>query len=451
MKSNTKQVTIVIGLIILISALIIKTVNDNILNDYMDEEFHLSQTVMYYNNNYTYWNNKLTTFPGVFFLGSIWLKLLNGINLLSQSFILPLRLLTVIMSIATTYTLSLFANNKENNGLSFIMTMSLFPFLFFYNFLFYTDTYSNLFLTLFFYCSLNQKNSLFKGLCACLSVLVRQNNIIWINLLPLSKCIKLLKEILSFDISLVDIITRAINIIITYIHIVIIDLFFVVFLFKNDFSVVLGDKSHHELSFHLAQWNHLIFFVLLSFPFLALKIFQLFNPKDYSSKNKSYLRLLLIFAIVICVMLFFNTYSYTHDFILSDNRHYSFYYFRKIYNATVLRYTMIVFSSLILTTIINDNIEVIYDNNIMAWAICTSLALVPAKLFEVRYFVPCILIILLLMHSSYTKYAQLLQTVFNYYHVFYFIIIDAIVLSVFIYYPFKNEFFDSKYLSRFMF
>ena len=38
---------------------------------YMDEKFHLNQTISYYNNNYYLWDNKLTTFPGTFFIGSL--------------------------------------------------------------------------------------------------------------------------------------------------------------------------------------------------------------------------------------------------------------------------------------------------------------------------------------------------------------------------------------------
>lgn len=447
-----QQITLLIALVILIGALIIKVINDNIPIDYMDEEFHLSQTSMYYHNNYSYWNSKLTTFPGVFILGSFWLKLINATHLLKQSFILPLRILTVIMSIITTFILYLFTNGKGKNGIPFIMIMSLFPFLFFYNFLFYTDTYSNLCLTLFFYCGLTQKNILFKGLCAFISVLVRQNNIIWINLLPLADCIKLLKDILSVKVSLGSAISEAINILVNHIHILISDILFMLFLFKNNFSVVLGDNTHHELSFHLAQWNHLAFALLFLFPLLAFKIFQLINLKYYTNQKKTNLmRLSIIFIIILCLMLFCNMYSYTHDFILSDNRHYSFYYFKRIYNITILRYAMIAVSSIIFSMVINDNMSIIYDHYIISWALCTSLALVPAKLFEVRYFVPCILILFILMYSSGNKYDDILQTIFNYYHIIYFMIINAVVLGVFIFCPFTNEFFDSREISRFMF
>ena len=42
---------------------------------YMDEEFHLNQTLNYYFDNYNYWNSKLTTFPGTFFFSCSFFKI----------------------------------------------------------------------------------------------------------------------------------------------------------------------------------------------------------------------------------------------------------------------------------------------------------------------------------------------------------------------------------------
>ena len=53
---------------ILISSIIFSLYNNvEKIPIYMDEKFHLAQTLSYYNNKFKEWNNKLTTFPGTFF------------------------------------------------------------------------------------------------------------------------------------------------------------------------------------------------------------------------------------------------------------------------------------------------------------------------------------------------------------------------------------------------
>ena len=68
--------------IILVSSILFSLYNktENI-PIYMDEQFHLNQTLSYYKNEFNSWNNKLTTFPGTFFVVSMLFKLLNFFNI----------------------------------------------------------------------------------------------------------------------------------------------------------------------------------------------------------------------------------------------------------------------------------------------------------------------------------------------------------------------------------
>ena len=82
---------------------------------YMDEIFHLDQTISYYNNKFKSWNNKLTTFPGTFFIASMFFKLINlfKIEINENNSIKIARLFIVIISIFSFILLSFF--KKKNN------------------------------------------------------------------------------------------------------------------------------------------------------------------------------------------------------------------------------------------------------------------------------------------------------------------------------------------------
>ena len=133
---------------ILVSAILFSLYNkiENI-PIYMDEIFHLDQTISYYNNKFKSWNNKLTTFPGTFFIVSVFFKLLNffHIEITEDNSIILARLFIVIISIISFMLLSLFKkkNNIEQDlKYKLQIIICLFPINFFYNYLYYTDAIS---------------------------------------------------------------------------------------------------------------------------------------------------------------------------------------------------------------------------------------------------------------------------------------------------------------------
>ena len=417
---------------------------------YMDEEFHLIQTINYYNDKYNYWNNKLTTFPGTFIIASSFLKLINffkGKKFEYFDYIKYSRLFNILISSLSVLLLGLFKSSSNK----FLITITLLPINFFYNFLFYTDSFSTISLIYFFYVILNNKNK-FLILCTIIiSVLARQNNIIWINLIPLSDLIQ--NILFDNNINLQKIIFLPFQLIKKYFYIVIIDILFVCFLIINNFSVVLGDKSHHKLCFHLAQINHFLFFSLLFFPSINLKILKI-NRSIKSAKQL--FKILFLFIILSIILFIFNKFSITHDFLLSDNRHYTFYYFRKIYSNLRLRYALILYTSLIYSIFIIENSQYLLNGKILAYLICLLMTLVPTPLIEMRYYIPCFIIILILINeqsfliNDNEKREYLTNPFFNWLNILEYIIINCIVIYIFIFKPFKNEYFNGE-MSRFMF
>jgi len=47
---------------------------------YMDEIFHIPQAKEYCNGNFSYWNDKITTFPGLYYISVIIVKICNALN-----------------------------------------------------------------------------------------------------------------------------------------------------------------------------------------------------------------------------------------------------------------------------------------------------------------------------------------------------------------------------------
>jgi len=240
-----------------------------------------------------------------------------------------------------------------------------------------------------------------------------------------------------------------------FIHLVILDLIFILFVILNKFSIVLGDKTSHSLVIHLAQINHLLIFSLFFFPCLnfynviffydILKNFS-FNRRINKKQLISYF---LIFFSLIFLLMFFDKYSYVHEYILSDNRHYSFYYFKRIYINELLRYMILFYVSFTYSNIIFENMNFLKDSLFIAWVICTFLAIVPAKLFEFRYLTPCYITLLLIIHTFLEPSIKLKKCLYNIYNVYWSVIINVITIYVFIFKPWMQNAFSKDY-SRFM-
>ena len=439
---------------VLVSSILFNLYNNiEKIGKYMDEEFHLDQTLAYYNNNFKYWNNKLTTFPGTFLLSSLFMKLfyLLQIPISDNDSIKIVRMFSIIISTFSFIVLGLFKKklNPERNLLyKFQILISFLPINFFYNFLYYTDTFSIFSLILYFYINLYvTKNYFLRFLSAALCVLIRQNNIIWVNLVSLTDTITLIQNFIN-NRSVKNLFKDMYITLKRNIDLLIIDILFILFIIYNNFSMVLGDKTNHGIVLHLAQINHLLIFSLLLFPKINFKVFRNLN-KLLNSKKKA-ARFVLLFLVVVSLVLICNRFSYVHDFILSDNRHYIFYYFKRIYLKDNLRYALLLYISLANSIIINDNVKLLKDNRIISWFICSMLCLAPCKLVEMRYFAPCYIILLILVNYNKENFDDLYRNIFSWWNIHAHLIINGITLYIFLFRSFENKFMDNK-VSRFMY
>ena len=264
----------------------------------MDEYFHINQTLSFASHGLkASWDPKITTPPGLYFVG-----------LLCAVFFDPeLRALRAVNSMATTL---LYLQDKFP-----AYVVHGFPLYFFYTTLYYTDVWSMVLVLLGIAASFHHP---FVAPCVLgLSLFFRQTNIVWasfaaglylVNNRTVVQCFREWRAIASKW-----------KMVVGYAALV---LAFCCFVYENG-GVVLGDKSNHRSCFHAAQLLYYILFAsFFSFP-LSIKWLVRGNLFKKSQLVFAPIELGVIFLII-------KHCTIVHPFVLADNRHYTFYIWRRL-------------------------------------------------------------------------------------------------------------------------
>ncbi|KAM3955068.1 dol-P-Glc:Glc(2)Man(9)GlcNAc(2)-PP-Dol alpha-1,2-glucosyltransferase-like [Aphomia sociella] len=402
----------------------------------IDEFYHVPQGLAYCEGNFSYWEPKITTLPGLYLVSAAVLR---------SHFPCIAYNLRFVNLIASCINLILFASILKfvYGNTSYVKTvlqalnLSLLPPLYFFSHVYYTDTLSLTFLLAFSGFVNKFKPLIFLfGLC---SVIMRQTNVAWVAMMFGHKMLYLyLKSSRVFGnhyltktkLSRQSLIAKDIDasklkrhynmsdfILATYYHvptcfltffkyITLQDFFdllmhsitlilFAVFVYFNG-SIVVGDKSAHEACLHLPQiFYFLIFYGVFGLPYVLGKLKSTFKLL-FSNKIKVVGLALLFLAVV-----HFNT--IVHPYMLADNRHYTFYVWNRWFGkydfaiyATVPVYIFLLFS-------LFDNLR--QQNCIsflLPYSVSLFLVLALQKLIEVRYFlVPYIILRLRFVRPSF--------------------------------------------------
>ena len=160
---------------------------------------------------------------------------------------------------------------------------------------------------------------------------------------------------------------------------------FLIFVYVNN-GIVVGDRSNHQVSFHLCQlfyfWSFSCLFSFSSFLFSYRKIKNLFQFLNNNVK-------LLILIVLPCILIIVKNFTFEHPFLLADNRHYTFYIWSRVFKRfEFVRYA--------LTPVYLICIYLFYKNLnqtgktigwLLAFTLCLFVGLVPQKLIEFRYFI----------------------------------------------------------------
>ncbi|KAI1410296.1 glycosyltransferase family 59 protein [Hypoxylon sp. FL1857] len=437
LTSSGSFIILSLGAVSLLAQKWVSSVTNHVPEPYLDEVFHIPQAQVYCDGRYSVWDDKITTPPGLYVL-SILANLLSGwpcsvyyLRLFNVE-VIPYLALAAIMSRALLEQPRTAGNAQGRSKFSVYavwtgINISLFPVLFFFTGLYYTDVISTFVVLLTYVNHLgrvskdrtslaNDAYTLFLGL---LALCMRQTNIFWVVVymggLEAVHSIKTLRpepvavpaftalaqqiQFYTWRYSLGDIhdpslnLTSPIDLVLCTVsigiaatcniwtiirqriwpHLVVLGAF-VGFVAWNG-GVVLGDKSNHVATLHLAQmlyiWPLFAFFSaplfipqLLDLLTLTLKPFTSStkaplprnNPRgandpeqsavlrvfnQLGSSHTAHSIIVLVGALVAAALIVkFNT--IIHPFTLADNRHYMFYVFRySILKAWWVRYALV--------------------------------------------------------------------------------------------------------------
>ncbi|KEI39856.1 glycosyltransferase family 59 protein [Mixia osmundae IAM 14324] len=337
------------------------------------------------------------------------------------------------------------------------ITLALFPPLYFFAFLYYTDMLSTALMLGAYERSLSRQQAL-AALLGLASVSLRQTNIVWVAYIAGCALVHDLerRDLESIPLEsatlsrmptiLVDLVSTCLRRPATVAKLagpfVPVFALFIAFVRYNG-GIVLGDKANHVVMFHLPQLLYFsAFTAAFNAPLLIVPVLH-FRPS----------RAALLLAPLACVsMLVVVRYlTYEHLFMLSDNRHYVFYVWQRIYQAHPLaRYIMVLvyLPAAVLVHQISAAAQTWSALSYTIWLLATTLALVPTPLIEPRYYILPFLVYRLHLSRPQTATRRQWQLCLLFETASY-VGINALTLYVFLYKPFKWP--SESGLQRFMF
>ncbi|KAH9919109.1 glucosyltransferase [Fomitopsis serialis] len=307
----------------------LKAVNEEVTEPYMDEPFHVPQAQAYCRGDYWAWDPKITTPPGLYVLSLLlkqvfmfkcnlaMLRLTPALSLAALPFALT-RLLCYHRRVRPPYTV--FVPTTEG------VVLTSFPIAWFFGFLYYTETPS-LFFVVTTVVAASQGRHWLAALLGAVSCTFRQNNIVWSIMYlrfrrtpagarPVAKLhdppaldaipADLVHSVITFPRVLLDILGA-------FVPYALVLAGFGAFVVWNG-GIVLGDKSNHVPALHIPQLYYFVgFATIMGWP-------ALISGKGglYALAREVWKRM-------------FGTVSIHHPFLLADNRHYTFYVWRRVF------------------------------------------------------------------------------------------------------------------------
>ena len=242
-----------------------------------------------------------------------------------------------------------------------------------------------------------QTNIVWVGFCCVTAIL---NNLRWIGVVKKEDPLYL--QIYNTIIGCLTSFTRTLSIAFPYIMVLI---GFICFMVLND-GIVVGDRSSHEASLNFPQLLYFCVFTCIFACFMVPNYINIVSTIKMIWKFlTSILNLVSVLVLTATMFLAVHYFTYQHLYLISDNRHFTFYIWRKVfgYHADVKYFLVPVYLVAMLVMIK----ELTYKRSaiwILVFFACTSIVLIPQKLLEFRYFiVPYLLFRLNLRASSWLQ------------------------------------------------
>jgi len=439
----------------------------------MDEIFHVPQAVKYCQGRFREWDDKITTLPGLylFTIGALnpLAHAYAGINGTAPALAMAdicstagLRAVNLGLSALTLVVLNLLVAQIHGGkhyydpakaALS-AFNMSLLPVLYFFSFLYYTDVGSTL-MVLLAYCLHLDGRDWAASMVGGLAVSFRQTNIMWVAFVAAQAAYPFVLQCVHermlegkedparFSFSLTTVgqvreVARGLflllreplrllelikDILINCGGYVIVWLLFVAFVAVND-GVVVGDRSAHEVNFHPTQVLYFCGFTLaLTWPYHATKLARF---AALVRKHPAACAAALATAAAVV-----SGFHLEHRYLVADNRHFTFYVWRRIVNATWWSRFALVPLYLYGGFCILHSIRRTGAVFQLAYPVMVAACLAPQLLLEFRYFIlPFMFYRLQVRPMSWTK--LILETLTC-------LAVNAATISLFVLRPFRWE------------
>lgn len=290
------------------------------------------------------------------------------------------------------------------------LSLSTFPVLYFLNFLYYTDAGSTFF-TLFTYLMTLYGCHKASALLAVCAVLFRQTNIIWVafcagtvvsakmdetwrteqtkkkdekspsssSQIPFSlggarRLIRFLWEFLTSP----NHVKAVLAVAWPY---AMVAAGFVAFVLLNG-GIVMGDRTNHEACLHFPQLLYFFSFTLFFSLPVTLCYYRVVRFLQALKKHP----LFFVFATGLCLLLVWK-FTFVHKYLLSDNRHYPFYVWKKVFQRHELMRFLLVPAYIFAAWNLLDTLKSRSLFWVLTFLVCVLAVTVPQKLLEFRYFI----------------------------------------------------------------
>ncbi|KAI8995441.1 glucosyltransferase [Trametes punicea] len=340
-----------------VAVLVLRALNEEVREPYMDEPFHVPQAQAYCRGEYWTWDPKITTPPGLYLLSVI----LKKIFMLKCNLAM-LRLTPVLSLLALPITLTpLICYHKRERPPPSLATPPLeavilasFPIAWFFGFLYYTEVPSLVSVVSTVVLAMQGRHWL-AALLGLVSCTFRQNNIVWVlyayalsqlvylrfrRAPPNEKLPPKLHDPPALEAGPEDLmwsmlsIPRVLPVILpNFVPYALVLVAFGAFVVWNG-GIVLGDKANHIPAFHVPQLYYFVGFAaifgwpaLISTPGGMIALLRGVHVKMFGSRRNTVVT--LVASALMCLTI--QKFTIQHPFLLSDNRHYTFYIWRRVF------------------------------------------------------------------------------------------------------------------------
>ncbi|KAI0706067.1 glucosyltransferase [Cytidiella melzeri] len=333
---------------------VLKLVNEEVTQPYMDEPFHVPQAQAYCEHKYTYWDPKITTPPGLYILSLI----LRRVFMLKCNLaMLRLTPMLALLSLPIAITRLVCYHKRERAPASLLVpspeavVISAFPIAWFFGFLYYTEVPS-LGLVVLTVVAATQDKHWIAAFLGAVSCTFRQTNVIWVlYAFATSQVMQLrfrrpndsrdkLYDAPAMTASPADLLWSIASvpkvlpqILPSFLPYAVVLAAFGAFVVWNG-GIVLGDKSNHIASLHVPQLYYFVgFATLMGWPALLgdkdgiLSLARGVYRKMFGSRRNA------VLTCVVSALMAGSIHKFTihHPFLLADNRHYTFYVWRRVF------------------------------------------------------------------------------------------------------------------------